>query len=289
MRELRRFFFAFADSIREYGLLIKLSLPVLRRTEVSQGKPSLVAGMTTYPGRIRHAWIALECLLRQSLPPDRLVLVLSDEEFPGKKIPWRIRNLTRRGLEILWVTQNGKSFDKLLPLVKNHPHATIMTFDDDKYFPPDLVHQLVAAHRAHPDHVIGARGWVIHSAEGSPKVQYGMNWVRALPGAQGRDLFLPGGNGTLYPSGSLDPGVTDLATALELCPTADDIWFWGHIQKQPTRMICLGLPPHRPIQRTSRGSALSSINEARNNIQLQTVIDFLGIRESVENQATSHA
>jgi len=288
MRAVRRIFYALLDSVREYGLLVKLSLPLWRKTEMTSGQPSIIAGMTSYPGRIRHAWIAIECLLRQTLPPERLVLVLSEEEFPEKHLPWRLRNQVKRGLEILWVANNGRSFDKLVPLLKLNPKATIATFDDDKYFPKDLIHLLVAAHRANPDHVIGARGWIINPAEGSTTVQYGVNWVRGLPGDRGHHLFLPGGNGALYPPGSLDPGATDLDAALKLSPTADDIWFWGHAQKQGTPMMCLGLPAHRPLQRTSRGSALSDINKEQNNIQLQKVMDFLGIRKNVEHQATSH-
>jgi hypothetical protein len=288
MRAVRRFFFAVTDSVREYGLLMSLSVPLWRKTEMSSGQPAVIAGITSYPGRIRHAWIAIECMLRQTLPPERLILVLSEEEFPEKHIPWRLRNQVKRGLEILWVANNGRSFDKLVPLLKLYPAATIATFDDDKYFPKDLIHLLVAAHRANPNHVIGARGWIINPVEVSPTVQYGVNWARALPGDRGHHLFLPGGNGALYPPGSLEPGVTDLDAAFELCPTADDIWFWGHAQKQGTPMMCLGLPAHRPLQRTSRGSALSKINKERNNIQLQKVMDFLGIRKNVEHQAKSH-
>lgn len=289
MRKARYYFFLGIDILREFVLLVALSLPHARKSEVAIGEPFIVAGLTSYPGRIRHAWIAIECLLRQSLSPQRLFLVLSEEEFPSKALPRRIRQQSRRGLEILWVSRNGKSFDKLLPILERFPQAAIMTFDDDKYFPRTLVQDLVAAHQALPGHVVGARGWAIKSADEPPKVRYGVNWARALPGEHGHHLFLPGGNGTLYPPGALDCGVTDLGAALELCPTADDIWFWGHTQKKGTPMFCLGHPPHRPVRAASRGPNLTSINSSQNNIQMQRVINFLGIRQRVESEVLLHA
>ena len=289
MRSTRRFVFALIDSLRELVLVARLSLPIPVRRRSSPTEPEFIAGVTSYAGRIKHAWIAIECLLRQSRQPDRLFLVLSEEEFPDHELPWRIRRQLRRGLEILWVSQDGRSFDKLIPLVTNFPEASIITFDDDKYFPKDLVHRLISAHNSEPNHVIGARGWVMKTAMKSASVSYGEGWVRALPGDKGNHLFLPGGNGTLYPPHSLDEGVTDLGRALALSPTADDIWFWAHVQKQGTPMMCLGLPPHRPIKRTSRGSALSHINEDQNTVQLRNVIRALGIDEFVGEQLRAHA
>ena len=280
----RRYGFALADSLRELWLVITLSLPFGSLPRRLPPEPTIVAGLTSYPGRIKEAWIAIECLLRQSRKPDRLFLVLSEEEFPTRQLPRRIRRQLGRGLEILWVGSNGRSFDKLIPLIKNFPESTIVTFDDDKFFPKNLLKELLEAHDLKPDHVIGARGWVVKPVEAAGSITYGEDWVRALPGDRGHHLFLPGGNGTLYPPGSLAPGVMNLKRAVELCPTADDIWFWGHIQQQRTPMLCLGLPPHRPVGKLSRGPALSEINKAENTTQLRNVIRALELEQLVEHR-----
>lgn len=287
MTSARRFLFAVVEFCRELLLLHALALPSSRKAPPRPPKPRVVAALTSHPGRIRNAWISIECLLRQSSPPDRLILVLSEEEFPEQVLPWRIRNQLKRGLDLLWVSRNGRSFDKLLPLLKRFPEAAVITFDDDKFFPPDLVEKLIIAHKKEPGHVIGARGWIIAPEKKSSSVSYGENWRRARDGDCGHWLFLPGGNGTLYPPGCLDAGVLDYDRAFELCPTADDIWFWAHLQKQRTPMICLGLPPHRPIAAMSKSSALSTINEHQNSIQFRAVIDALGIRKFVEQQANA--
>jgi hypothetical protein len=217
------------------------------------------------------------------------LLVLSVEEFPGKSLPKKIRNQTQRGLEVIWVPHNGRSFDKLLPVFKLFPESNIITFDDDKFFPPGLIASLVKAHRAYPNHVIGARGWQIVKVNSSPAVRYGKNWKRAKPGDSGQNLLMPGGNGTLYPVGTFDQSVLDIEEAFEICPTADDIWFWGHIRRNEKPMHCLGLPPHRPLRRKSGDSALSATNEERNDVQFQAVMDAFGIRERVELHALQGA
>jgi hypothetical protein len=120
-------------------------------------------------------------------------------------------------------------------------------------------------------------------AHDGQSVLYGENWTRALAGDTGHHLFMPGGNGTLYPPGSLAKGVTDLSRALELCPTADDIWFWGHALKEKTPMFCLGMVAHRPVKLLSRSPALSDINHSANHTQFEKLLKGLNLEITVKN------
>ena len=246
-------------------------------TFVKRTKVPVVVSMTSYPARIESAWIAIESILRQSVTPERFVLVLSKEEFPDKKVPRSIARLTGRGLEILWVDHNGRSFDKLLPVIEAFPDTAIITTDDDKIFPPTLLERLYSDHLRSPDSVVGARGWSIRLAGRDDEVHYGQDWVRAVAGERGMHLLMPGGNGCLYPPASLDQTVLDMALALRLCPTADDIWFWASIQRTKTNSVCLGLPPHRPVSQQKDTSALSDVNEEQNDHQFQAVINHFGL------------
>lgn len=283
MSNLRRLFFQATDVLKELGLLLTLSLPTMQVREVRRASAPVVVALTSYPPRIGSAWRAIETLLRQSMRPQSLVLVLAKEEFPDQRVPRRIRLQERRGLEILWVDKNGRSFDKLLPLLERYPEASIITCDDDKYFPSDLVSSLVSAQIGHPGAIIGARGWSMRFARDGQSINYGDNWRRAHAGETGLHLFLPGGNGALYPPGSLDKGVSDLGRAVALCPTADDIWFWGHAQKARTPMVCLGMRPHRAVKLVSQSPALSDVNITANQNQFDNVMRELNLEVTVKN------
>ena len=278
MRALKRRIYKLADFFREMKLVTTLWLPDFRKKNPKPEIP-VIASMTTYPPRIGSAWIAIETLLRQSVRPYKLLLVMNVEEFPDKKIPRRIYAQTRRGLEIMWVERNGRSYDKLIPVRQNYPSETIATFDDDKYFPKNLLSDLYQASIENPGAIIGSRGWVIRAHDDD--LRYGINWTRASAGAKGRTIFAPGGNGCVYPPKSLAAGVADISVALELCPTADDIWFWGAHEKAESDVVCLGHPPHRPIMALKFSPALSNTNRAENDAQFQLVLDHWKIRDLV--------
>ena len=269
MRALKKVFYALTDSLRELVIVTALALPNFRRRGTTSEIP-VIASLTTYPPRIGLAWLAIETLLRQSVRPRKLILVLSEDEFPQKIVPRRIQRQSRRGLEILWVARNGRSYDKLIPVRQRYPGETIVTFDDDKFFPRTLLEELYLASVQNPGSVIGSRGWIIPT-DGT-EIHYGANWVRATPGARGRNLFTPGGNGCLYPPSSLDSTCENLDLALEICPTADDIWFWFATQRTGAPTVCLGLKPHRSIRSQKGTPALSAINNTKNDGQFQQML-----------------
>ena len=284
MRPLLRLAYRLYAWLKESLWVLWLWLPVGRFYKPSRVEP-VVAGLTTYPPRIGRAWIAIETLLRQSVAPQALVLVLNDEEFPDHRLPGSIRRQCRRGLTVLWAERNGRSHDKMIPLRQEFPGHTIVTFDDDKFFPRDVLENLVNASADNPGCVIGARGWVIRHTANKDSLRFGEGWTRAVVGERGPHLLTPGGNGCLYPWPAVDPLVDDLDAALALCPTADDIWFWASVQKTHTDLVCLGLPAHKPVSLMKKGPALSALDPEDNNRQFQKALDHFGIREYV----TAHA
>ena len=281
MRTLKHWFFQKTDALKELVLLMSLSWSPFHHGRKEAPLPVVVA-LTSYPQRISSSWRAIETLLRQTMRPQSVFLVLAKEEFPDQQLPRKIRAQQRRGLNILWVDKNGKSFDKLIPVMTSHPDKAIITCDDDKYFPKNLVASLIEAHQFRQDAIIGARGWSMRQVSAGGNIRYGDNWVRAVPGEEGLHLFMPGGNGALYQPGSLHPGVTDLSQALRVCPTADDIWIWGHALKAKTTMVCLGMPPHRPVKLFSQSPALSDINNSANQTQFEKIMDELNLEVTVQ-------
>ena len=259
-------------------MLVFLWLPEIHPAPQKTGIP-VIASMTTYPPRIKSAWISIETLLRQTVRPVKLLLVLSIEEFPTQKLPFRIRAQTRRGLEILWIDRTSGSYDKLIPVRKAFPGIAIVTFDDDKYFPPTTMANIYAASLSNPESIIGTRGWIIRDDDG--QIRYGSNWLRAEPGSKGRHLFTPGGNGCLYPPNSLSPTVDDIALALDLCPTADDIWFWFAAQQAHATFYCLGMKAHRSVHSQQKSPALAEVNKSQNEVQFNKLKERFGLDEHI--------
>ena len=269
--------YSLTNRLRELVITLKLTIPYWAGNTKVSPEPGLVIGMTSYPARITSAWKAIETLLRQDVSGVPVILVLAEEEFPKQIIPRRLQAQMKRGLQILWSARNGRSFDKLLPIRQAFPGATIITVDDDKYFPRSLVRELLSAHRAHPGHIIGARGWRVLPDTTAGGLSFGTGWIRSQPGDKGRGLHVPGGNGCLYPPDTLDPIVDDLDLALELCPTTDDIWFWVAAHLRNTLTYCLGMPPHRPIGSQQDTPALSDINRQSEQDQFHSVLQHFDL------------
>lgn len=284
IKSIKRAFFRFSDALREFVLVLWLRLPLGFLYRPRTTVPVIVS-LTTYPPRINKSWLAIETLLRQTVAPERLLLVLNLEEFPSRELPKKIRQQTKRGLEVLWVERNGRSYDKMLPARSMFPGMTLVTFDDDKFFPRHLLRELFEASLQNPGYVVGARGWIIRKLKTKHVLRFGDGWTRATRGMKGSHLFTPGGNGCLYPYNSLSQLVDDLDEALRVCPTTDDIWFWGALQKNESRIVCLGMPPHRPVSKLKRGPSLSSINSSGEDKQFQSALDHFKIRGSVLSSA----
>jgi hypothetical protein len=287
IRKLRAFGYRELERFRESFWVCWLTFPV---TTIFRPKPRaipVIASVTSYPPRITASWIAIETLLRQTVQPTALILVLSEEEFPHKRLPRKIITQTKRGLTIMWVAENNGSFDKLLPVRKKFPHSPIMTFDDDKFFPRNLMESLYKASERSPGFAIGARGWRMGDTQEDGIVRYGKNWTRASAGETGRLLLMPGGNGVLYPSESLSPLVDDVTQARALCPTADDVWFWAALTQRETPSLCLGLPPHKPVSPQRQTVALADINNAQNDAQFQRAVTHFGLSQFLADQRTA--
>lgn len=209
---------------------------------------NLVVSMTSYPARIKGAWVSLESLFRQDYRRFVLVLVLAESQFPRRRLPLLIRIQVLKGLRILWVKEDNKSWDHLWPAYSSYPQSAIVSVDDDKVFPAHLVRNLVEASLLNQGAIVGARGWAIKLKDN--EIRFGDGWVRATPNTASDALFMPPGNGSLYPVDSLPMEAGDTELMRKICPNADDVWYWAMGRLNGTRSICLGMRAHRlsPVQ-----------------------------------------
>ena len=256
-------------------LLLELNyLLTIFQYRLSDCDPEIVVSMTSYPARIRGSWVAVESLFRQNMRCFRLVLVLAHSQFPGKKLPIMIRLMEKKGLEVHWVEEDNRSWDHLWPAYSAYPDAKIISVDDDKIFPPDLLDKLSIASNKNPGYIIGARGWEMRLVGG--ELSFGVDWVRATASTPSEALFMPPGNGSLYPPGSLPDLAGDTALMRDVCPRADDVWYWAMARLKRTPSLCLGLPAHRPSRPQSRTLALA--DEDPGPAEFAAVLKRFGIK-----------
>ena len=131
--------------------------------------------LTSYPPRIGRVHRTLRSILLQSLKPGRIELALSEDEFPRRALPPEIVQLGDRGVHVLWVPGNIRSFKKLVPVLDTAGGQAVVTADDDIIYPADWLQGLWSSHQESPGTIWGTRGRRSSSGTG-----------RCVPTASGR-------------------------------------------------------------------------------------------------------
>lgn len=237
----------------------------------------VIVSLTTFPERVGAAWITIESILRQSKPPGCVVLVLAEDEFSGIEVPASITRLRGRGVEILWTSRNGRSYNKLIPTHLKYTNRPIVTVDDDVYYPRWMLSSLMDASGMYPKAIVGHRGWEVTVKDGH-LLPY-PDWPAADATTSHNLVFLTGVGGILYPPGLLPKDLLlDLTLATELCPTADDVWFWAVAQASGVPRHCLGKRRLQLVHSQERTRSLASVNwhEGQNDIQIAATVEYFG-------------
>ena len=220
----------------------------------------VVVSLTSYPARFQTLHLTLRSLLDQTVAVDRTVLWIAEKDAP--LLPEKVRSLAAHGLEIKTCADIG-SYKKLVPALLHWPEATIITADDDLYYHHDWAAELVDTARREPGKIIAHRVHLSLLGQDLALLPY-LSWVHCT---KRRDddppnglLFPTTGAGVLYPPASLDAHATDVATFMELCPTADDIWFFWMARLVDSEMRGMGRVPALVTWNGSQDEALHRIN-----------------------------
>ncbi|MEP1767005.1 MAG: glycosyltransferase family 2 protein [Sulfitobacter sp.] len=236
----------------------------------------LVVSLTSYRPRFVNLALTLRCLLRQSMQADKIILWVSAEDAPH--LPPQIKELEVAGLTI-GICENMRSFTKILPTLRDHPDATIVTADDDVYYADNWLNDLVDGYRITDAKVVCWRAHKMRFAPDGTLLPY-TKWHTNIDGPLQSPLLFPTGvSGVLYRPDALDPRVADYNLARSLCPQADDIWlYWmqrmagttpcllsGH-----TRVIEWELEPTESLRR-------DNLHKGGNDAQIANMIKRFGL------------
>ena len=202
-------------SVRVTGVRGKLGRP--------HGLPGpLIVSLTSYPPRFRTLSATLISLLNQSTKADEVILWIAHGDM--NKLPQSVTSLKKHGL-VIRACDDLRSYKKIIPLLEQRADAFVVTADDDIYYPPHWLAELVAAysdssiilcHRAHQ---------ILLRPDGLPE-RYSA-WTKGIKKEEpSTTIFATGVGGVLYPPASLHRDVLDREAFMKICQYADDIWLY---------------------------------------------------------------
>ena len=213
----------------------------------SKIEPTIVT-LTSYPARISNVHETIQSLLSQNLKPTKIILWLASSQFPNKllDLPESLKKLQGDDFEIHWC-EDIKSYKKLIPALKDFKSFNKVTADDDILYPADWFEKLylsyarskcsekvIWCHRAHVIKVVGNkilnyRFWDMRCHSTEPSVR----------------VFCTTGGGVFFPAQCFNDQLPE--DYLELCPTADDVWFWGMLVLSGYRISVVDRPMRRLV------------------------------------------
>lgn len=234
---------------------------------------NLIVSLTSYPARINTVNQTIMTILNQTIQPEKVILWLAQEQFPNKEkdLPQQLSDLTTKGLTIDWC-EDIKSYKKLIPTLKKYPDAIHVTADDDVLYKNNWLDKLYGAYIQNPEqiHCHRAHHVVFEQNRILPYKKWQYNIPKFKPSFNN---FFTGSGGVLYPPNCFHEDILKSELFMELCPHADDIWFWAMCVLNDRKInIVTGAQPLNLVD-GSQEDALwySNMNEGQNDVQLKKV------------------
>lgn len=211
-------------------LIVNICYPPIAYFSTKKGvdeNSDVIVSLTTYPARIKSVWVTVASLLNQTYKPRKVVLYLAKEQFPNglEELPAKLLRLQKRGLEIVFVEDDLKPHKKYYYAFSEYRNDSVITADDDIFYPENHIELLVEASKRFPDSIICARSHQIKYKDPSAKEFAPYNsWPEILTDES--DLFtMPiGCNGVLYKPARFSDELFDADKIKKYALYTDDIW-----------------------------------------------------------------
>ena len=244
----------------------------------SRIKANVVVSITSFPARIEGVPMVLETIYSQTRVPDRVVLWLGEEQFPGKEadLPEELTAFSEEGkLEIRWC-DDLKPHKKYFYMMQEVTDGVVITIDDDIQYPPEMVESLCLSYVRFPNAVSTARGHII-ATNGKDILPY-KYWLSETDiwiGKPSMQFVATGAAGVLYPAGIFkEKKLFDREMIMELCPIADDLWLKAMELVSDVPVVLASSHRHLHYVPGSQDSALYHMNieQDANDRQLENII-----------------
>lgn len=247
-----------------------------------ENREQIIVSLTSFPPRLPRLHLVIECLLRQTVKPDAIILYLTAGQVESiEKLPKKLLELQKRGLQIKLRPDKIRSHTKYFYAIKENPNDIVITIDDDLFYKTDLIESHLKAHEKYPKAIIANC-----VKEILPTTTKYAEWPDGtIPKLSNRFLLL-GFCSVLYPPHSLHEELFNKEVIIEQCLTADDVW-----------LSCMALLKGTPIYFTKykyhplpvlikNNETLLSVNRERNQICVDNLNAYyekkLGIRPFID-------
>lgn len=233
---------------------------------------SLPVSLTTIASRLPLLPDIIKSLLTQSLKPESIHIWVSKDPFLidsgcDTQLPSEFEELLSSDSSIIlhW-TPNIGPYRKLLPFAHLYPNTPVLVVDDDTVYEKNFV-EVAYTFWNQLKCCIAFRSTIL-----DPDMPYSQ-WLDGA-GQEAIGLFHKGNGGVVYhTSWFQDSRIHDSSVFLNMCPTADDIWF--NVWRIKQRIVCY-CPPSHCIQKSLKTSnCLFQTNESKNDAILKEVLNYI--------------
>lgn len=239
-------------------------------------REGLIVSLTSFPARIEGVWLVIECLKRQSVLPERIILWLSKDQFPSmESLPESLVEEQDSLFEIRMVDGDIRSYKKFFYTMKEYPQHSFITFDDDVYYDRNAIKRLLEIADKNNGAIVTNHSKRIAFDEYGEVLTYNQ-WGDIDHPYANEDRVQIGIGGVFYPCGSLHPLVLRDDIFLKVAPMADDLWLNCMARLNGTTIIqsCkyyLSLPVK------TDSPSLTKINNGQNmnDVQLGNIREWL--------------
>lgn len=210
-----------------------------------------IVSVTSYPARIHAAATALRTLTEQTVPADRIILWLAEEQFPEREQalpPDLLTLLTDGQVQLRWCPEDLAPHKKYFYAMQDYPEAVIITTDDDILYPKTMIEELMRGYLLYPDCVSAVRTHLMTFSPDGKLLPYDQ-WVQEYDGQRmqpSRQLMAVGVGGVLYPPHRLSNVLFRADTIRHTCLMADDLWLKAIECLSEVPVVCVG--KNRPLQ-----------------------------------------
>ena len=253
----------------------------------------VIVSLTSFPEAIPYAVQAIRSILNGSVLPDKIVLYLDTQKFPGEVLPAELEALKAESpiFEVRFDPAEIRSYKKLIPALRDFPEDIIVTIDDDIDYPCHLLRDLLRLHKRLPDAIIAHR--VRRMKLDTPYSEWRKyKWYDFIFKRIhfSRLAMQTGVGGVLYPPHSLDEKMLDPVLFMAMAPTVDDVWFWAAAVSKGTYVVPIpnGKSRAKEVGKPKEYS-LKTINlqpgDDRNREALHKILEhFPEIKQRIEHE-----
>ena len=160
---------------------------------VEMRQKKILISLTSYKGRFNFLPKVIKSLRRQSIIPNKIVLILTEKDFKSY-------NLKINGIDIITVKEDLRPHKKYYYTMIKYPEYAIVTVDDDIEYCKDTLKSLYNSYIEHPNVVSGRRGHLMRYKKNGELKNYTF-WTKEQKSIKDAsyDIFLTGVGGVLYP------------------------------------------------------------------------------------------